>query len=156
MNAAIPPARARVNRRMIHIEWGDCDPAGIVYFPRYFEIFDACTAAAFEAVGYPTPVLLRTFGIVGIPAVDIRGRFASPCTFGEDVVIETRIGDWGRSSFKVQHRLLKGALTAVEGFEVRVWTVRDPNNPAGLRGEPIPREVIERFVEAVPSASVVP
>lgn len=28
------------NRRTVRIEWGDCDPAGIVYFPRYFAIFD--------------------------------------------------------------------------------------------------------------------
>ena len=26
--------------RTVRIEWGDCDPAGIVYFPRYFEYFD--------------------------------------------------------------------------------------------------------------------
>ena len=37
-----------VSRRTVEIEWGDCDPAGIVYFPRYFEIFDASTAALFE------------------------------------------------------------------------------------------------------------
>ena len=26
-----------INRRTIRIEWGDCDPAGIVFYPRYFE-----------------------------------------------------------------------------------------------------------------------
>lgn len=30
-----------INRRTIRIEWGDCDPAGIVFYPRYFEWFDA-------------------------------------------------------------------------------------------------------------------
>lgn len=141
------PTHPRASKSAIGPQWGDCDPAGIVYFPRYFEIFDACTAAAFEAVGYPKPLLLRTFGIIGIPAVDIRATFSAPCTFGDDVIIETRIADWGRSSFKVHHRLLKGPTAAVEGFEVRVWTGRDPGNPAVLRGEPIPREVTEKFVE---------
>ena len=32
------------NTRKVRIEWGDCDPAGIIFNPRYFEIFDAATA----------------------------------------------------------------------------------------------------------------
>src|ERR1017187_5514616 len=36
------------NTRKVRIEWGDCDPAGIVFYPRYFEIFDASTSALFE------------------------------------------------------------------------------------------------------------
>ena len=48
-----------VNKRTIHVEWGDCDPLGIVYFPRYFEFFDACTNALFERVGLPKQEMLR-------------------------------------------------------------------------------------------------
>ena len=29
-----------VNRRDVQIQWGDCDPANIVYYPRYFAMFD--------------------------------------------------------------------------------------------------------------------
>ena len=148
MTATNQEPAIRSNRRTVRIEWGDCDPAGIVYFPRYFEMFDACTAGAFEAVGLPKPKLIERYGIVGIPAVDIRGSFSIPCTFGEDAVIDTRITEWGRSSFKVHHRLLKGDRTAVEGFEVRVWTGRDPVETARLRSQPIPQEVIALF--AVP------
>ena len=39
-----------LSRKEIRIEWGDCDPGGIVYFPRYFEYSDACTHALFEEV----------------------------------------------------------------------------------------------------------
>ena len=59
------------NTRTIAIEWGDCDPAGIVYFPRYFEWFDGCTAALFESVGLPKQTLISRFGILGIPVVDV-------------------------------------------------------------------------------------
>jgi 4-hydroxybenzoyl-CoA thioesterase len=138
----------RTSHRRVRIEWGDCDPAGIVYFPRYFAIFDACTAGAFEAVGLPKPTLIEKYGIVGFPAVDVHGSFSLPCTFGDDVLIDTRISEWGRSSFKVHHRLLKGEATAVQGFEVRVWTGRDPAQPSRLRAQPIPREVIDRFRES--------
>ena len=40
---------ALVNRRDVFIEWGDCDPAGIVYYPRYFVMFDNATVALFAA-----------------------------------------------------------------------------------------------------------
>src|SRR5271170_7478443 len=147
MSTSDPATTRHTSRRDVRIEWGDCDPAGIVYFPRYFAIFDSCTAGAFESVGFPKPMLLRKFGIVGIPMVDVRASFSAPCTFGDDVVVETQITEWGRSSFKVHHRLLKGAVIAVEGFEVRVWTGRDPTDPSRLRAQPIPRELIDLFQE---------
>ena len=71
--------------RNVRIEWGDCDPAGIVYFPRYFEYFDQCTAGMFEAVGYRKPALLQTFDIAGFPLVDARANFRMPSKFGDDV-----------------------------------------------------------------------
>lgn len=135
-----------INRRNVRIEWGDCDPAGIVYFPRYFEMFDAATAALFESVGYKKPLLLETFGIIGFPAVNVSSTFSMPCSFGDDVVIESAIVEWGRSSFKVRHRLLKADALAVEGWETRVWAVSDPARPSGIRGEVIPDTLKALFV----------
>ncbi|SFK45182.1 MULTISPECIES: acyl-CoA thioesterase [Falsiroseomonas] len=136
-----------VNRRPVTIEWGDCDPAGIVFYPRYFAIFDACTAALFQAaLGMPKIQWTEKFGIVGIPMVDTRGKFSVPSAYGDEVVVESRITAFRRSSFDVEHRLLKadGAL-GVEGFETRVWVARDPNNPKGIKAAPIPAEVVAAF-----------
>jgi 4-hydroxybenzoyl-CoA thioesterase len=130
------------NKRTIHIEWGDCDPAGIVYFPRYFEFFDACTNALFESVGFPKAKLLERFAIAGIPLVETRARFLLPSSFGDVVSVETHVTNWGTSSFSVEHKLFKGDALAVEAFEKRVWTVRQGKN---LHSQPIPREIIDRF-----------
>ena len=89
------------NRKTIHVEWGDCDPAGIVYYPRYFAYFDNCTAALFEAAGLPKHQMLKWYDIVGIPMVDTRARFLAPSKFGDDIVVESRISEWRRSSFDV-------------------------------------------------------
>jgi 4-hydroxybenzoyl-CoA thioesterase len=132
----------RTNRRAVRIQWGDCDPANIVYFPRYFAWFDDSTAAAFEAIGWVKPRLIAHFGIVGFPAVDVRATFMAPSTFGDDVVIETCLYDFGRSSFKVHHRLLNNGVPGVEGHEVRVWSGRDPANPRQLKGVQVPAEII--------------
>ena len=32
-----------INRRTLRIEWGQCDPAGIVFYPQYLIIFDTST-----------------------------------------------------------------------------------------------------------------
>jgi 4-hydroxybenzoyl-CoA thioesterase len=60
-------------------------------------------------------------------------------------VVETRIIEWGRSSFQVEHKLYKGDVLAAEGSEKRVWTVRDAQSANGIRSEPIPEEVKARF-----------
>jgi len=132
-------------KRSVRIEWGDCDPAGIVYFPRYFAFFDACTAAMFEEVGLPKQALLKQYDIVGFPVVDVSAKFMIPSKFGDDVSIETSIGEWKRSSFRVHHRLLKGSQLAIEGFETRVWAGKHPENPGAIKSRPIPRELIDRF-----------
>lgn len=138
----------RVHRKQIHVEWGDCDPAGIVYFPRYFEYFDACTNALFESAGLPKPELLRTYGIMGIPLVEAHARYIAPSSFGDTVLVETCITEWKNSSFSVQHKLYCGEILAVEATEVRVWTVRTGSDPKRIESRPIPREVIERFTDS--------
>jgi 4-hydroxybenzoyl-CoA thioesterase len=137
-----------INKRTVRIEWGDCDPAGIVFFPRYFAFFDASTAAIFEAVGLPKPVLLKKYDIVGFPVVEVGSKFSVPSRFGDDVVIETTIAEWGRSSFRVQHRLLRGETLAIEAFEKRVWVGKHPSDPQAIKSKEIPRELIELFTRS--------
>ena len=133
------------NRRIIRIEWGDCDPAGIVYFPRYFEVFDACTRALFERAGLFKRDMLRTYGIAGIPVVDMKARFMLPSRFGDDVVVESAVSQWGNSSFVVRHRLMKGDATAIECFETRVWVAHPNGDTEKFEARSIPREVKEKF-----------
>ncbi len=67
-----------VNRRDVQIQWGDCDPANIVYYPRYFAMFDDSTSTLFEVAGFSKQDLVRKYGLVGIPMVDTRSRFYIP------------------------------------------------------------------------------
>ncbi len=134
-----------VNTRIVRIEWGDCDPAGIVYYPRYFAFFDACTAALFErALGMTKHDYLRAYDFAGHPLVSTQSRFIIPTRFGDDVRIESTITELRRSSFDLSHRLFKNGALAVEGFETRVWVRGDAAN-GKIASAPIPQEVIERL-----------
>ena len=133
------------NTRTILVEWGDCDPLGIVFYPRYFAWFDASTIALFAAGGLPKPVLLKTYKIVGFPLVDARARFIIPSRYDDEVRIESAITEFGRSSFQVRHQLFRGDELAVEAFEKRVCVAHDEEDPGRLKSAPIPAEVVEMF-----------
>ncbi|MDP9146919.1 MAG: acyl-CoA thioesterase [Acidobacteriota bacterium] len=135
-----------INKRTIHIEWGDCDPLGIVYFPRYFEFFDACTNALFEHAGFRKPDLLKKFAIAGIPLVEARAQFFAPSGFGDTVTVESAITEFGKSSFSVYHKLFRGDVLAAEGFEKRVWAVHATGEKK-IEGQAIPREIIDKFTQ---------
>lgn len=134
---------AFTNTRMVRIEWGDCDPAGIIFYPRYFEIFDASTAMLFErALGQSKRQLLKTFDFAGFPLARTHARFLKPTRFGDDVTVATSVS-FGRSSFDIEHRLSLGDVTCVECAEKRVWAVRDAQGR--LKSHPVPDEVRKRF-----------
>jgi 4-hydroxybenzoyl-CoA thioesterase len=133
------------NRKQIHVEWGHCDPAGIVYYPRFFEMFDACTNALFESAGLAKRDMLARYGLAGIPMVETSARFFVPSSFGDTIMVESRIVEWGNSSFRVEHKLFREEVLAAEGLEKRVWTVRAKDGSKKLQSEKIPQEVKDRF-----------
>ncbi len=135
-----------VYRRKLTVEWGHCDPAGIVFNSRFFEFFDWNAWLLFEsALGVPPSELAATYGIVGIPLVDARARFLKPAKFNDVAEIASEVSEFRRTSFEVRHRISIDGELAVEGSETRVWTGQDGDNPGKLKGMPIPSAVIERF-----------
>ena len=139
-----------VNRRDVQIQWGDCDPANIVYYPRYFAMFDDSTSIMFEAAGFSKQDIVKRYGLVGIPMVDTRAKFHIPSTHGDWITIESRIESVKRSSFEVTHRLFKGSDLAIEAFETRVLVRRHSDDPDRLKSAPMPPEIIAKFMQRPP------
>ena len=135
-----------LSQRHFTIEWSHCDPAGTVFNSRFFEFFDWGTWVLFEtALGVKPHDLAAAFGIVGLPLVDSSARFIAPARFGDAVELSSQVSEFRRSSFDVAHRLTIRGELAVEGRETRVWAARDPANPAAIKAQPIPADVIARF-----------
>lgn len=136
-----------IARRTIQVEWGDCDPAGIVFYPRYFAWFDACTLNLLAAAGLALQDLFAgdpAFG--GLPLVDARANFMLPSRYGDRLEVESEVTEVRGSRFTIRHRFYRDGQLAVEGTEVRAWTVVAPDDRRRLKGQPVPVELAERLM----------
>ena len=97
------------------------------------------------ALGVKKEELTSTYGIVGIALVDARANFLKPAKFGDKIEIASRISEFRRSSFDVEHRISVGGELAVEGGETRVWAMRSTDDPDKIAAAPIPQGVIAKF-----------
>lgn len=111
--------------RPLEVTWGDCDAAGVVFYPRFYAFFDASTHALLSSVGLDHHTLREQFGLLGVPLRRASAQFSSAATFGDLLRAESRVIHLGQRSFTVQHRLFKEDRLVVEGEEVRVWAVSD-------------------------------
>lgn len=132
--------------RPIEVSWGDCDASGIVFYPRYYAWFDACTHALLSGAGLGHAVLRARYGLTGTPLVQASARFRSPATYGDTLVASSRVARVGRSSFTVAHRLALGGRVVVDGEETRVWAEDAATSPPSLRALPIPDDVRALFL----------
>jgi 4-hydroxybenzoyl-CoA thioesterase len=128
------------NTTKVEIQFGDCDPAGIVYYPNYFRMFDNATAALLSAAFRMNKrAWLEHFGIAGIPMVDTGSKFFIPSRFGDTIEIRSEITELGRASFMVRHQIYRGDDLAVEAREKRVWVTR--TEAGGIQSAPLPDAV---------------
>jgi 4-hydroxybenzoyl-CoA thioesterase len=110
----------------VRVEFGDCDPAGIVFFPNFSRWMDAASLHFFVSCGVPPwRELVKTAGIVGTPLLEIH----------------TSVEEWRAKAFIQRHVVKRGAELICEGTETRIFIKRDENEPSRIYGIPIPPEI---------------
>jgi 4-hydroxybenzoyl-CoA thioesterase len=130
----------------VDVHFGDCDPAGIVFFPNFSRWMDSASLAFFMACGVPPwRELVKTRGIVGTPLLEIHTKFIQAVTYGETITIATHIEEWRAKVFVQMHRVTRahasGEDLICEGREIRTFVRRDPDNPDRLRSIPVPDDI---------------
>jgi 4-hydroxybenzoyl-CoA thioesterase len=128
------------NTLAIRIEWGDCDPAAITFYPNYFRWFDQGTWRLFEVAGFYPGDLVRDRGVY-LPLVDAGAKFRRPGHMGDDLVQESWVAEWREKMFLVRHVVRCGEEVLLEGSELRAWVVKHPDDPRRFQPQPIPPEV---------------
>ena len=120
----------------VQLQWGECDPAGIIFYPTYFNWFDAATWNFFASVGYPAGRMRAEH--LAMPLVAADCEFKHPAQQQDRAEVRSRIARWGGKSFVVRHEVVRedGILLA-QGSETRVWGRYADGPGSPLKGQPI-------------------
>lgn len=124
------------------VEFGDCDPAQIVFYPNFFRWMDAATLRFFRACGVASwKEMEASTGIIGAPLVDASARFIRPASYGDLIDVETTIVSLLGKSFVMRHLIGREGELLVEGREVRVFARRHPDDPKRIQAVPMPDNI---------------
>ena len=118
------------------VQWGDCDPAGIIFYPTYFRWFDSATWAFFALAGY-TAKRIRAEGR-SMPLVAADCQFMHPAEQADRCEVRSKIERFGGKSFIVSHAVVRTDGTVLaRGTETRVWGRHVDGAGSTMKGETI-------------------
>lgn len=129
----------------IPVRWGDVDFAGIAFYPRFFEWYDAGCEALFASLGLAWPESFPKYEIVGVPILESGSTFSSPVRYGDVLTIRSTVAWVKTTTFRMEHTISVGDRLCATGFEVRAWVGRPERRGAPLSTKPIPDEVARKL-----------
>jgi len=132
-----------MNQVFIHdqlIRFSHCDPATIVYFPRFFDLAHCTMEDWFaQGVGVALPELINTRR-VGTPTVSVHCDFIKPLRMGETLRFELRVTKLGNASANLEYRGLKDGGEHLRIYQTLVFMDLD-----AARAVPIPEDIRPRI-----------
>jgi 4-hydroxybenzoyl-CoA thioesterase len=138
----------RTTTHSVYVTFGDCDPAGIVFFPNFLRWMDTASLSFFMQCGVPPwRELEKTRGIVGTPLLEINTKFMKSATYGETLTVTTHVEEWRVKVVVQMHRVTRvradgtGDDLICEGREVRAFVKRDADDRDRLRAIPVPEDI---------------
>ncbi len=127
------------------VYWGDCDPAGIIFYPTYFRWMDAATWAFLASVGYDAKRMREEH--LAMPLVAADCEFLSPAKQGDRCEVRSRIARFGGASFVVAHDVMRSDGTQLaRGSEKRVWGRFVSGPGSAMKSQQIPEELKALFL----------
>lgn len=102
----------------LKISFGDCDPAGIVYYPNTFRWMDATFHDFLRGFGGHAE-LCAQLGSKGLGLVDASAQFRSPMLDGDELAVHLSIQTWSSKTVTVAYEGRVGERLAFSGREIR-------------------------------------
>ena len=145
---AAPAARPMVVT--VRVRWGDCDPAGIAFFPRFFEWMDLASHALAREMGVSRDDMLPP-KLLGMPLVTAQAEFLAPARLEDTLEIRAWVTRIGRTSLGIRHEIVRvdDQFLLARGREDRVHVGRD--EAGGLRPRQLTQEMraaLRRYADA--------
>jgi 4-hydroxybenzoyl-CoA thioesterase len=121
----------------IDVQFGDCDPAGIVFFPNFSRWMDAASHNYFIQCGLPPWREMDALpDCIGPPLLEFHTRFVNSATYGERLDIHSRVEEWRGKVFIQSHRIMRGETLICEGRATRALCVKQADGR--LKAVPVP------------------
>lgn len=95
------------------------DPAGFVFFPRYFEMLSAAVEDWFASMGWDYRSLQRDRQM-GVPLVKLEAQFHSPSLLGDQLTVRLEAPRVGNSSCEIKYAISCGDDLKMEGSALMV------------------------------------
>ena len=126
----------------IDVRFGDCDPAGLVYYPVLLHYCHAAMEEFFAGrcgVGYAALVSGRR---LGFPTVNVRAEFFEPLVYGDEAEVEVWVSRVGKTSATFEYRLRR----ARDGRECAAATIVQVAMSLDVRrAVPVPEDLRRAF-----------
>ncbi|MEO0636810.1 MAG: acyl-CoA thioesterase [Pseudomonadota bacterium] len=103
----------------ISVEFGDCDPAGIVFYPKYFAWFDACFQRWLRSKDVDQAAIQKAFGAVGTGLINVDASFRAPLRPGQLLTLSILETEWSEPTLRVGYQGKFKDKLVVEGEELR-------------------------------------
>ena len=124
------------------VRFADTDPAGMVYFPRYFVMTNDLIEAWFaEALDLPYRRIFEQ-GIRAVPLLNVEAKFPAPSRLGEMLDFSLAVSRLGNKSFSLKIEAHCGAEARLTTNQAIAWARRDGG---AVRAEAIPPEMRSRM-----------
>ncbi|MCL6285613.1 acyl-CoA thioesterase [Ruegeria sp. 2012CJ41-6] len=116
-----------------------CDPAGIVFYPRYFEMLNDCVETFFdECIGWPFETVHKE---AAVPTASISVDFTTPSHHGDLLEFNLMVVRLGTASMALEFRATCGEELRLKGGSTLVYV-----GPGG-RPQPWPRTVRDAMAD---------
>ena len=135
----------------VTIEWGDCDEAGIVFYPNYFYWFDCAFQRLLRARGLSQRDVRKRFGAV-TPIVQAHSDFKKPARYDDVLDIEVAVGLTGERRFRVDYHFSSKGEMIGTGYEIRAWAVI--NDDGSIKGAPVNPEFVSILCATLPATTI--
>ncbi len=103
----------------VTVSFGDCDPAGIVFYPNYFRWMDATFHAFLHANAGGHSAICQQLGARGLGLMDTKLSFRSPASEGSVLRYAIQAINWASRSLDVIYTAHQGERLVLEGNERR-------------------------------------
>ena len=142
-----------IYHRLVPVEFNHCDPAGIVFYPRYFEMTNSVAENFFrEVVGQSYAAMMAAKQ--GVPTARLEADFHAPSRLGD-------VLDWRMTLAKVGGTSVGATLEAWAGAEKRltvrlvlVFVTSDGGRPVPTRWPDEIRTKLTDFMETADAADL--